>query len=288
MEHRSQFRVEKMCSILKVSGSGFYKWLSRLSLPPSERSKQRKRLTERIVYVFNDHKKRYGSPRIMDQVKKDGFITSEKTVGRIMKEQGLRSCMVKKFRVLTTDSNHDLPISPNLLNQNFAVAAPNQVWVTDITQIPCREGKLYLANVLDLCTHKLVGWALGNRMTVDLVLSALDQAYEAKQPLAGLIHHSDRGSQYASEEYNLRLQKYGMIGSMSRKGNCYDNAVIEAFHSTLKRELVYQKRFVTRQEAYDEIYEYIEFYYNRKRTHSSLGYYSPDQFEVRYYTNQTK
>ena len=125
-------------------------------------------------------------------------------------------------------------------------------------------------------------------MTVDLVLSALDQAYEAKQPLAGLIHHSDRGSQYASEEYNLRLQKYGMIGSMSRKGNCYDNAVIEAFHSTLKRELVYQKRFVTRQEAYDEIYEYIEFYYNRKRTHSSLGYYSPDQFEVRYYTNQTK
>jgi transposase InsO family protein len=248
---------------------------------------QREKLTQRITNVFKDHKQRYGSPRIMDQVRKEGFYVTEKTVGRIMKKLGLRSCMVKKFRVTTTDSKHDLPISPNLLNQKFATAAPNQVWVTDITYIPCREGKLYLANVLDLCTHKLVGWALGSRMTVDLVLSALDQAFEAKKPPQGLIHHSDRGSQYASSEYRERLQKYEMISSMSRKGNCYDNAVIEAFHSILKRELVYQTKFVTRQEAYEEIYAYIEFYYNRKRAHSSLGYFSPDYFEAQYYANQS-
>jgi putative transposase len=274
--------------VLKVSRSGFYKWKSEQSSAPSERRKQKEKLTQRIAHVFKDHKQRYGSPRIMDQVRKEGFPVTEKTVGRIMKKLGLRSCMVKKFKVTTTDSKHDFPISPNLLNQKFATAAPNQVWVADITYIPCREGKLYLANVLDLCTHKLVGWALGNRMTDDLVLSALDQAFEVKKPPKGLIHHSDRGSQYASSAYRKRLQKYEMISSMSRKGNCYDNAVIEAFHSTLKRELVYQTKFVTRQEAYDQIYEYIEFYYNRKRTHSSLGYFSPDYFETQYYANQTK
>jgi transposase InsO family protein len=277
-----------MCSILQVSRSGFYKWQSTKASPSSERKKQKEKLTQRITYVFNDHKQRYGSPRIVDQLRKEGFVVTEKTVGRIMKKLGLRSCMVKKFRVNTTHSNHDLPISPNLLNQDFAAAAPNQVWVTDITYIPCREGKLYLANVLDLCTHKLVGWALGSRMTVDLVLTALDHAYKAKKPPRGLIHHSDRGSQYASLEYRERLQKYEMISSMSRKGNCYDNAVIEAFHSILKRELVYQTKFVTRQEAYDVIYEYIEFYYNRKRTHSTLGYFSPDCFEAQYYANQPK
>jgi putative transposase len=286
--HRSEFRVEKMCKVLNISRSGFYKWQSKQSSPPSERSKQREKLAQRITYVFTDHKQRLGSPRIMDQLRKEGFSVSEKTVGRVMKKLGLRSCMVKKFRVATTDSKHDLPISPNLLDQKFATAAPNQVWVTDITYIPCREGKLYLANVLDLCTRKLVGWALGSRMTVDLVLSALDQAFEAKKPPQGLIHHSDRGSQYASSDYRERLEKYKMVSSMSRKGNCYDNAVIEAFHSILKRELVYQTKFATRQQAYEEIYEYVEFYYNRKRTHSSLGYFSPDYFEAQYYANQTK
>jgi len=277
-----------MCQVLQVSRSGFYKWQSLQVAPPTERTKQREKLTERITYVFNDHKMRYGSPRILDQVRKEGYLVTQRTVARIMRKQGLRSCVVKKFRVTTTDSKHDSPISANLLNQNFAIAAPNQVWVTDITYIPCREGKLYLANVLDLCTHKLIGWALGSSMTVDLVLTALDRAFEAKKPPEGLIHHSDRGSQYASTAYRERLQQYKMVSSMSRKGNCYDNAVIEAFHSSLKRELVYQTTFKTKKEAYDEIFEYIEFYYNRKRTHSSLGYFSPDVFEARYYANQLK
>ena len=285
---RSKFRVEKMCQLLAVSRSGFYKWLTTQASPPSEQSIQREKLTQRIIDVFHDHKKRYGSPRIMDQMKKEGFKVTEKTVGRIMKRQGLRSCVANKFRVATTDSKHNSPISPNLLNQEFDIAAPNQVWVSDITYIPCREGTLYLANVLDLCTRKLVGWALGSRMTNDLVLSALDQAYKAKKPPQGLMHHSDRGSQYASETYRKRLQTYKMISSMSRKGNCYDNADIEAFHSTIKRELIYQTKFATRQEAYDAIYEYIEFYYNRKRTHSSLGFFSPDQFESRYYASLTQ
>jgi putative transposase len=277
-----------MCSVLAVSRSGFYKWQSKQSSPASERSQKKEKLTQRISYVFNDHKQRYGSPRIQKQLLKEGFIVTEKTVGRIMKKLFLRSCMVKKFRVMTTDSKHDSPISPNLLNQNFTTAAPNKVWVTDITHIPCREGKLYLANVLDLCTHRLVGWALGSRMTEDLVLSALDQAFAAKKPAPGLIHHSDRGSQYASVTYRGRLEKYKMISSMSRKGNCYDNAVIEAFHSLIKRELVYQTKFATRQEAYDEIFEYIELYYNRKRIHSSIGYLSPDHFEAQYYANLSK
>jgi putative transposase len=277
-----------MCSVLKVSRSGFYKWYVTQSLPPTEHCKQREKLSKRIAYIFNDHNKRYGSPKIWDQLRKEGYVVTEKTVGRIMKELGLRSCVARKFKVITTDSNHDFPISPNLLNQNFATAAPNQSWVTDITYIPCREGKLYLANVLDLCTRKLVGWALGSRMTVDLVLSALDQAYEAKKPAEGLIHHSDRGSQYASASYRERLQSYGMISSMSRKGNCYDNAVIESFHGVLKRELVYQTKFATRQQAYDEIFEYIELYYNRKRVHGSLGCFSPDSFEAQYYANQSK
>jgi putative transposase len=277
-----------MCSVLKVSRSGFYKWYVTQSLPPTEHCKQREKLSKRIAYIFNDHNKRYGSPKIWDQLRKEGYVVTEKTVGRIMKELGLRSCVARKFKVITTDSNHDFPISPNLLNQNFATAAPNQSWVTDITYIPCREGKLYLANVLDLCTRKLVGWALGSRMTVDLVLSALDQAYEAKKPAEGLIHHSDRGSQYASASYRERLQSYGMISSMSRKGNCYDNAVIESFHGVLKRELVYQTKFATRQQAYDEIFEYIELYYNRKRVYGSLGCFSPDSFEAQYYANQSK
>jgi transposase InsO family protein len=277
-----------MCSVLKVSRSGFYKWHSNQCSPPSERSKQKEKLSKRIAYVFHDHKKRYGSPKIMDQLRKEGYIITEKTVGRIMKKLGLRSCVARKFKIITTDSNHDFPISPNLLNQNFAMAAPNQSWVTDITYIPCREGKLYLANVLDLCTRKLVGWALGSRMTVDLVLSALDQAYEAQKPAEGLIHHSDRGSQYASKEYRKQLEAYKMISSMSGKGNCYDNAVIESFHGILKRELIYQTKFATRQQAYDEIFEYIELYYNRKRMHGSLGYLSPDYFETQYYANQPK
>ncbi|MNE08910.1 IS2 transposase TnpB [compost metagenome] len=273
-----------MCSVLKVSRSGFYKWQSAATSPQAER---KARLLQRITYHFKDSKKRYGSPKITKLLQKEGYIVSERTVGKYMQELGLRSCVAKRFRVKTTDSNHDLPIAPNLLNQDFKTAEPNKVWVTDITYIPCREGRLYLASVLDLCTKEIVGWRLEERMTTDLVLGALDDAYQAKRPKKGLTHHSDRGSQYASADYRKRLKKYHMKASMSRKGNCYDNACIESFHSVLKKEFVYCTKFKTKQQAQDEMFQYIEFFYNRKRIHSALGYVSPVQFAAKFKKRKT-
>jgi putative transposase len=279
-EHRSVFRVEKMCKVLEVSRSGYYKWRN---TPASEREQRRNELGERIQYHYEDSQGIYGSPKITHLLRDEGYTVCEKTVARIMQEKGLRSITAKNFRVTTTDSNHDLPVAPNLLNQNFTTYAPNTVWVTDITYIRTRQGWLYLACVLDLFTRMIVGWALADRMTVDLVTAALDAAYRNKHPKSGLIHHSDRGSQYASAEYREKLTEYGMIPSMSRKGNCYDNACIESFHSLLKRELVYQTRFFTKEEARQKIYWYIEFWYNRKRIHSSIRYLSPIRFEAAFY-----
>ena len=192
--------------------------------------------------------------------------------------------MSKKFRVTTTDSNHDLPIAPNLLEQDFKATKPNEKWVADITYIPCRQGKLYLASILDLYTKQIVGWKLSDRMTTDLVMDALNMAYKAKKPGEGLTHHSDRGSQYASHDYRNKLKTYRIKASMSRKGNCYDNACIEAFHSILKREFIYcNPKFKTKQEAFEKLYRYLEFFYNRKRSNSTLGYMSPIRFEQEYY-----
>ncbi|OKP78229.1 transposase [Paenibacillus sp. P3E] len=231
-----------MCSVLKVSRSGYYKWKSITVSPQAER---KARVLQRIHYHFKDSHRRYGSPKITDLLRKEGYTLSERTVGKYMRELGLRSCVAKRFRVKTTDSNHDLPIAPNLLNQKFATAEPNKVWVTDITYIPCRQGRLYLASVLDLCTREIVGWRL--------------------------------------EELN----KYRMKASMSRKGNCYDNACIESFHSILKKEFVYCTKFKTKQQAQDEMFQYIEFFYNRKRIHSALGYLSPVQFAAKFKKKKT-
>lgn len=272
-----------MCSVLGVSRSGYYKW--RCS-PPSNRKKHREELLKRIEYHFHDNDAIYGSPKITKKLREEGLIVGEKTVGRLMRENNLRSQATGKFKVQTTDSNHDFPIAPNWLNQHFDVCTkPNQVWVTDITYIHTRQGVLYLASVLDLYTRKIVGWQLGNRMKVELVSAALEKAYKAQKPEKGLIHHSDRGSQYASTDYRKKLKAYHMIRSMSRRGNCYDNACIESFHSILKRELVYRKRFQTKEEAENHLFRYIEFFYNRKRIHSKLGYLSPDRFESLYYDN---
>jgi putative transposase len=273
-----------MCKVLVVSRSGYYKWVEEKSKENSYQ-KRRKALLARIKEIFLDSHKRYGSPKITKQLQEESWTVSERLVGKIMREHGLRSCVSKKFRVTTTDSNHTLPIAPNLLNQNFKTTAPNKVWVTDITYIPCREGRLYLASVMDLFTRKIVGWKLADRMTTDLVLAALDQAYAAQKPPKGLLHHSDRGSQYASEEYRDRLKQYKMKASMSRKGNCYDNACIESFHSVLKKEFIYCTKFKTKAQAQQEVFEYIELFYNRKRIHGSLGYLSPDRFETLYYEN---
>ncbi|RTE09119.1 IS3 family transposase [Paenibacillus whitsoniae] len=265
---------------MNVSPSGFYKWQTSL---PSEQERRKAKVVERILYHFHDTDQRYGSPKITQMLWKEDIQISERTVFKYMKELGLRSCTSRKFKVQTTDSNHDLPIAPNLLNQQFKVLQPNKVWVADITYIPCREGRLYLASVMDLCTREIVGWKLYDRMTKELVIDALEAAYKAKKPKKKkLIHHSDRGSQYASHEYRDKLKTYGMRMSMSRKGNCYDNACIESFHSILKKELIYCTKFKTKQQAYDAIFSYIEFFYNRKRIHSSIGYVSPVQFAAQF------
>lgn len=264
-----------MCVVLDVSRSGYFKWLNR---EPSPQELRRKEIQKRIIYHFHESEKRYGSPKITQKLLKEGYNISERTVSIYMKELGLRSCVARKFKVITTDSNHTNPIAPNLLNQNFTVSAPNKVWVADITYIPCRQGKLYLATILDLCTREIVGWKLKDHMTNELILEALEDAHKLKKPEEGLIHHSDRGTQYTSNGFREKLKSYGMEASMSRRGNCYDNACAESFFSLLKKELIQGKKFKTKAIAYTEIYQYIEFFYNRKRIHSSIDYMTPFQF----------
>ena len=272
-----------MCAVFQVSRSGYYKWVKR---KPSLREKRRKWLKNRIRHHFHRLKKRPGSPTLTAILRdEDNCSVSSKTVSRLMKEMGLKSITVRKYKA-TTNSKHSMPVHDNILNRQFKVLAPNQVWVTDITYIATGEGWLYLASVMDLYSRKIVGWATGARMTRELVIDALELAYHRRKPEPGLIHHSDRGPQYACSDYQDQLNTYQMIGSMSRKGNCYDNACIESFHSTLKKELVYQMKFKTRKQAVDELYKYIEFYYNRARRHSTLGYTTPHRFEQHYYEKQ--
>jgi len=253
-----------------------------LKRKPSEQEKRRKRLKKRIQQIFHDSKKRSGSPKIAAKLREEGWTVSTKTVGRLMKTMGLRSVVVKKYKA-TTNSQHNHPVYENVLNRNFTVQTPNQVWVSDITYLRTGEGWVYLASVMDLFSRKIVGWAAGDRITKELALQALNMACENRNPPEGLIHHSDRGSQYASIEYRQRIESMKMIGSMSRKGDCYDNACMESFHSVLKKELVHQTKFKTRKQAYQALYEYIEIEYNRMRLHSSIGYLSPHKYEKRYY-----
>jgi len=270
-----------MCKALNVSKSGYFKWRNRV---PSQQELLRTKIKDRIVFHYYDSEKVYGSPKITKQLQKEGYTTiSERTVSKYMQELGLRSCVSKKFKVITTNSNHDYPVAPNKLNQNFTTSAPNKVWVADITYIPCREGRLYLASILDLFTREIVGWRLYGHMETQLVLDTLNDAYKAKKPAEGLLHHSDRGTQYASKDYREKLQEYGMESSMSRAGNCYDNACAESFFSLLKKELIQGRRFQTKKQAYTEIFRYIEFFYNRKRIHGSIGYLSPVEYAQKYY-----
>nr|WP_234993086.1 IS3 family transposase [Paenibacillus sp. RU4X] len=278
-KHRSKFRVEKMCEVMNVSRSGYYKWVKR---EPSQQEKRRMELKKRIKYHYYAFKKRYGSDKVAEKLRQEDWVVSTKTVSRYMKEMGLVSITVKKHKA-TTNSKHKMPVFDNVLNRQFQPEAPNRVWVADITYIATQQGWVYLASLMDLYSRKIVGWSLGARMTKELVLEAFDKAVERQKPPENLIHHSDRGSQYASTEYVERLSTNKMIGSMSRKGNCYDNACIEAFHSVLKKELIYQTKFKTRKQAYDAIYEYIELEYNRIRIHSSINYLTPHLCEKKYY-----
>jgi putative transposase len=267
-----------MCEVLKVSRSGYYEWMNR---PESMTEKRRKQLSRKISEIYFMSRRLYGSPKITALLRREGERVSQKTVARIMKRQGMVSRTVRKYKA-TTNSKHSMPVHENKLNRQFQVKKPNQVWVADITFEPTHEGWLYVASVMDLFSRKIVGWHADRHMKKELVLQALDQAYLRQKPQGVVLHHSDRGSQYASHAYQKRLKRYKMQASMSRKGDCYDNAVIESFHGVLKRELVHLSTFFTRKQAKLALFEYMECFYNRKRIHSTLGYFSPDEFEQLY------
>jgi putative transposase len=276
MKQQTEFHIQSMCRVLHVSRSGYYDYLGR---PPSAHSKEDDKLRPRVKNAFKKGRKNYGTRRIKDVLKKEKTIVSRRRIGRLMQEENLEVQTKRKFKV-TTDSNHNKPIAPNLLEREFTVATPNTVYVGDITYIPTREGWLYLAVVVDLFSRAVVGWAMGSRMTADLVNDAMLMAIWKRKPAKGLIFHSDRGSQYASDDYRKILKTYGVVASMSRKGDCWDNAVAESFFHTLKIELVHHFDFEIREEARATIFEYIEVFYNRQRLHSSNGYEAPLVYEM--------
>jgi putative transposase len=276
--HRDEFTVRLMCRVLDVSPSGYYASLKR---PPSWHALIDEVLMAHVRIIHEESGETYGAPRVHRELQAEGLPVSPKRVARLMREDGLVARPCKRSRVATTDSNHDHPIAPNMLNREFDVTGVgiNRVWVADITYIPTREGMLYLATVLDLGSRRCVGWAMRDTLEVDLALSALRMAQTARVPGLGLIHHSDRGSQYTAGDYRTELTAHGMIASMSGKGDCYDNAVAESFFSTLEFELQMKHDWHTREEARRAIFRYIETWYNRKRRHSTLGYISPAEYE---------
>jgi putative transposase len=274
--HRQEFKITVMCRVLGVSRSGYYAWGKR---PTSARKMADQSLTEQIESIHQKSRRTYGSIRIQIELADQGIKCGHNRVARLMREIGLSAKQSRKFKIITTDSKHDYPIAPHLLDRDFTSERPNQKWLGDITFIPTAEGWLYLAAVLDLYSRRIVGWAMAATLDRSLVLAALRMALETRQPEPGLLHHSDRGSQYASHDYRELLTKYHIQASMSRKGNCYDNAPMESFFGTLKTELIHQRHYLTRLEAKTDIFEYIEVFYNRYRRHSSLGYLAPVAFE---------
>ena len=267
-----------MCRVLEVATSGYYASLKR---PPSWHALIDEVLMARVRIVHHESGRTYGAPRVHRELQAEGLPASPKRIARLMREDGLVARPRKRPRVVTTNSNHADPIAPNLLARRFDVngVGINRVWVADLTHIPTREGPVYLATVLDLGSRRCVGWAMRDTMEVELALSALRMAREGRRPGPGLIHHSDRGSQYAAGEYRAELTAHGMVASMSGKGDCYDNAVAESFFSTLEFELLMQNDWHTREDARRGIFRYIETWYNRRRRHSTLGYLSPAAFE---------
>jgi transposase InsO family protein len=274
---KATFPVRVLCRMLQVSRAGFYAWQGR---PPAPRAQADERLGLEIAAIYAESQRRYGSPRIHAELVDRGCRTSRKRVARLMRVQGLAARRRRRFCV-TTQSRHPFPIAPNVLARQFERAAPDQAWVTDITYIPTAEGWLYLAVILDLFSRFAVGWAMSERITDDLTLDALRLAVARRRPPRGLLHHSDRGSQYASGDYQRVLAQHGIVCSMSRRGNCWDNAVAESFFATLKVELVHDAAWATRTTARTELFEYLELFYNGQRRHSALGYLSPRAFERR-------
>ena len=270
-----EFSITELSRALGVSSSGSYAWLKR---PESHRTKVDRQLSDKIVHIFGESKGRYGSVRIHKALQKQGNNVGRNRIIRLMQAKKLHASAKRKFKS-TTESNHRFPIAKNKLQQDFHVAEPKTVYAGDITYIPTAQGWLYLAVIIDLYSRKVVGWAMDKRMTRQLVIDALLMAYWRRKPGKGVRHHSDRGSQYASGDFQDKLTELGFICSMSGRGNCYDNAVVESFFHTLKVELVHSMKFETRSQAKGEIFNYIESFYNRVRMHSTLGYCSPDEFE---------
>lgn len=273
----SMYDVSLCCQVLAVSTSGFYKWRRR---DVSVRDQRAAELTAKIRLVHAQNRGVYGSPRIYEALKAEGEKVCKNTVAKLMKQRNIRAKTKKKFVPRTTDSRHDQPVARNLLEREFTASLPDQKWVADITYIATDEGWLYLAGVMDLYSRKIVGWSMAEHMETSLAGDALTMALVRRQPTPGLLHHSDRGVQYASEDYRHLLELHGIQASMSAKGDCWDNACAESFWATLKTELVNHQHFATRDQARQAIFEYIEVFYNRKRLHSSLGYRSPEAFEA--------
>ena len=274
--HAVSWPVRTLCRVLGVSASGYYAWRER---PDSTRRTANRQLLGDIQRLHAEHHGRYGSPRVHAALRTEGRTVSRGRVERLMRAASLRATAARRFRPTTTDSRHALPVAPNLLRQEFVAEAPNQVWLADITYLHTGEGWLYLAAILDLATRKVVGWSMREHMRAELTCAALTMAIQRQRPAPGLLHHSDRGGQYAADDYRKLLGAAGMQQSMSRRGNCYDNAPMESFFHTLKVELAHQRRWATRDEARRDVFAYVETYYNRQRIHSSLGYRTPEQME---------
>jgi putative transposase len=276
---KNQYPIRTLCQHLEVSPSGYYGWQQR-RLAPGPRAMANQTLAKQIQTIHAQSRQTYGSPRIVDALRKQGCHHGRNRVARLMRQAALCGRQKGRYRIQTTDSNHDQPIAPNRLAQVPKATAPNQLWVADITYIETKEGWLYLAAILDLYSRKIVGWSMSERIDTALVLNALAMALLHRNPPANLLLHSDRGVQYASADYRRALDQAGLVASMSRKANCYDNASMESFWSTLKLELVYRTSFATRSDARTQIFNYIESFYNRQRAHSSIGYHSPFDFEL--------
>ena len=276
-KYRGQFKVSTMCRVLEVSSSGFYDWLGR---EESARSRSNRILLLEIKAVYKKSRRRYGSPRVYHQLRKnDRVACSQNRVARLMRKNSIQAIPKRRFKV-TTDSDHAESVAQNILDRQFDVECTDAAWCADLTYIWTGEGWLYLAIILDLFSRRILGWSAKRTMERSIVLEALDSALQLRQPRRGLVHHSDRGSQYASDDYQKKLRAARVTCSMSRKGNCWDNAPAESFFATLKKELIHQRHFRTRAEAKSAIFEFIESWYNRERLHSSLGYMSPVEFEA--------
>jgi transposase InsO family protein len=271
-----QYPLDVACQVLEVSRSGYYAWRDR---PRSARAERRAELAEKVRAVHEANRRVYGSPRVCAALRASGERVCENTVAKLMKQQQIRAKAKKKYVPRTTDSAHHQPVAENRLGREFNTPLPDRKWAVDITYVPTGEGWLYLAGVIDLCSRKVVGWSMAEHMRTGLVADALRMALARRSPAAGLLHHSDRGVQYASEDYQALLASRGITCSMSGKGDCWDNAVMESFWGTLKTELVNHEDYQTRERARASIFEYIEVFYNRQRLHSSLGYVSPEAFE---------